>query len=234
MAPIIIVNEILNRENYQKIEKFAFSEGLPTCSLRDYLRAEEYGDAKSVLCFADEERFRQVGEDVIHILCMQCPVILLPASERELESMRVRRRCFCGYGSYPFSYQDFQGVLRQHIDEELWEEWTMVFGQMVIERDCRRISMNGEPLALSNYGYDIFLTLVEHLGEVVPRTLMNELLPKRKRNSTRNIDTHIKCIRKMVGSKEIIQCIRAVGYRIPTEQFYQYMKRQEKTIQVFQ
>ena len=53
---------------------------------------------------------------------------------------------------------------------------------------------------------------LEHMGEILSREKINSFLPARKRSGVRNIDTHIKSIRKALGEQELIQCVRSVGY----------------------
>lgn len=69
----------------------------------------------------------------------------------------------------------------------------------------------------------IFLFLLEHTGMAVSRREINQILPDRKRESMRNIDTHIKHIRRRLDMKDVIISIRSVGYRVDPEKFYQWI-----------
>lgn len=82
--------------------------------------------------------------------------------------------------------------------------------------------MDGENVELSGFAYDVFLLLVEHVGEAVSRELINQTLPRRSRSSLRNVDTHIKYIRRQMDWGHVIRCVRSVGYYIPMDEFYRY------------
>ena len=91
----------------------------------------------------------------------------------------------------------------------------MFLGNLMIDQYRREVRWKGIPLELKGYDYDILLILAERIGQVVPREQINQLLPQRKRSSLRHVDTHIKQIRKAVGQRDMIQCVRSIGYRIP-------------------
>lgn len=55
------------------------------------------------------------------------------------------------------------------------------------------------------------------MGDAVSREKINQLLPDRKRNSLRNVDTHIKNIRKELGMDAVIRSVRSVGYCLSVE-----------------
>ena len=64
---------------------------------------------------------------------------------------------------------------------------------------------------------------LEHMGEILSREKINSFLQARKRSGVRNIDTHIKSIRKALGEQELIQCVRSVGYGILPETMYRIL-----------
>ncbi len=55
------------------------------------------------------------------------------------------------------------------------------------------------------------------------REELNGILPDRKRENMRNVDTHIKNIRHILGMNEVIRSVRSVGYRIDEEKFYEWI-----------
>ena len=62
--------------------------------------------------------------------------------------------------------------------------------------------------------------MLEHIGAVVSREEINEALPSRKRDGGRNVDTHIKNLRRRLDMHDVILSVRSVGYRIDEEKFY--------------
>ena len=89
----------------------------------------------------------------------------------------------------------------------------MRFENLTIDRSSRQVRLDGKCVEMGAYDYDILLLLAEHMGDVVTRDLLSRALPRRRRVSQRNIDSHIKSLRKCLGREECIQCIRsAVSY----------------------
>ena len=70
------------------------------------------------------------------------------------------------------------------------------------------------------YEFDILVYILEKIGTAVSREEINQILPFRKRESTRNVDTHIKNIRRILDMQDVIISVRAVGYRVDTDKFY--------------
>ena len=112
----------------------------------------------------------------------------------------------------PFSRQDFRRMCIQYAGEKKWEDRIMRFENLTIDRSSRQVRLDGKCVEMGAYDYDILLLLAEHMGDVVTRDLLSRALPRRRRVSQRNIDSHIKSLRKCLGREECIQCIRSVGY----------------------
>lgn len=100
----------------------------------------------------------------------------------------------------------------QYAGVKKWEDRIMRFENLTIDRSSRQVRLDGKCVEMGAYDYDILLLLAEHMGDVVTRDLLSRALPRRRRVSQRNIDSHIKSLRKCLGREECIQCIRSVGY----------------------
>ena len=77
----------------------------------------------------------------------------------------------------------------------------------------------GRQIDLSLFEFNILAFLLDYIGTAVTREEMLLVLPERKRGSTRNIDTHIKHIRRLLDMRDVIVCVRSVGYRVDEEGF---------------
>ena len=111
-------------------------------------------------------------------------------------------------------------MLRRYVNRELLEERTLCFGSsFTIDRKQKTVIKQGRKIDLSPSEFNILLFLLDHAGTVVRREEMLNVLPHRKRGSTRNIDTHIKHIRRMLDMRDVIVCVRSVGYRLDEERF---------------
>ncbi|MDO5425291.1 MAG: winged helix-turn-helix domain-containing protein [Eubacteriales bacterium] len=212
MATLGVINGAADPEVHERIERYAFSEGILAHDLKSYLKEGIEKEEKLILILADREGLDAISKQMVNILLMTCPVVFLPSSEEEMEQVLRERKYPMEIARYPFDERDFRRARKAYVSREVWEHRTMVFGELRIDRSSREVRLNGQPLELCGYDYDIFLILAEHMGDVVSREFINQMLPERKRSSLRNVDTHIKRIRKRVGREDLIQCIRSVGY----------------------
>lgn len=83
---------------------------------------------------------------------------------------------------------------------EIWKHRVLTFGRLQVIPDLREVIYQGERVMLNSRDFEIFLILIEHVGEVVFREYIDSKLPKRKRNSLRYVDVHIRSLRKYRGT----------------------------------
>ncbi|MGN1141377.1 MAG: winged helix-turn-helix domain-containing protein [Oliverpabstia sp.] len=214
----LIINGTENRKIHENIEQYAFVEGFLTCDLHQYLENRSLADG--LMLFMDSEGIRKQSKDTMNILFMSCPIILVPASMEDMAELRTRKDCVTELAGFPFGIRNFKKCVADYVSPEILKNRTLYFGDLRINRVGRSICFRDRELNLRGYEYDIFLMLIEHAGDVVPREFINQSLPPRKRNSLRNVDTHIKCIRKKAGMEDIIRSVRPIGYSIPIGQLY--------------
>lgn len=225
MEVLSIINGVTDKEMHEDIERFSFLEGFLTCSLEDYLSVSSNRNRKSVLLYIDVQGIDKLKEDVIKVIYMQCPIILISSCQKETEEIRQKYQSLIDTIYYPFSLRTFREYYKYYIEKYLLEKRTMLFGELSIDKGQRKVSMGGRTLDINGFEYEILMALVDNIGEVITREWMNQQLPKRKRTTLRNVDTHIKSIRKKVGITDMIQSVRSVGYYIPSDKFYQNLKK---------
>lgn len=92
-----------------------------------------------------------------------------------------------------------------------------------IPASLRPFTYQGHETLFGPYEYEVLVYLLEHAGKAVSREEINHILPERKRMTDRNIDTHIKNIRRVLDMKKIIVSVRSVGYRVDPDEFYNWI-----------
>lgn len=112
-----------------------------------------------------------------------------------------------------------------YIGKDQESERELIYGNLMIDREQRLVIYHGNKAALGPYEADVLVYLLEHMGKAVSRTEINRALPERKRENERNIDTHIKNIRRCLDLKDVIVSVRSVGYRIDPDKFYQWTRK---------
>jgi DNA-binding response OmpR family regulator len=92
------------------------------------------------------------------------------------------------------------------------------FGELVIDRDARRVTLGGTELALTRKEYDLLAVLIRNAGRVVRREdLMSEVWDENWFGPTRTLDVHIGWLRRKLrdrpGPGRLIETVRGVGFR---------------------
>ena len=224
MKILSILNGVCDQKLHDMIERFAFREGFATLTLPEFL-AEGCGEKRCVaIMYFDLAGLKGITKELISVLYMQSPIILVPSSEQEWIQDEPRCPYVSEYVKYPFTAREFHRLTYWYIGDQQLRERTLCFGDLCIDRYCHEICLSGKKLCISGYEYDIFLVLMENLGRVVTREKINQYLPQRKRESARNVDTHIKNLRRQLGIQDLIKCVRSVGYCIPVDNFYRKCK----------
>jgi two-component system, OmpR family, alkaline phosphatase synthesis response regulator PhoP len=106
-----------------------------------------------------------------------------------------------------------KALLRRCYDKEETPKEIKKFGNLEIDEEQMVIFKKGEPLKLSKKEFQLVILLTSRPGKVFKR---NYILLKVWGDDIivgdRNIDTHIKKIRKKVG-KQHIETVRGIGYK---------------------
>lgn len=218
---LTILNGVSDKEIHEKIEYFSFLSGVSTEELEEFKPEDIKTGKRYIVAYFDAEGLLNIRKEIVYLLQIHCPLIVVTTQEHDLADFPLHIRCFCSNLQYPFSYGVFCRDLENYIDKQLWTNRVKVYGRLRIDKGNRQVSLGDEIVNLKGYDYEIFLLLVEHMGSVISREVINETLPRRTRHSYRNVDTHIKCIRKLFGTEDVIQCVRSVGYCISPEVFYE-------------
>ncbi len=91
------------------------------------------------------------------------------------------------------------------------------FGRLEIDRDAREVRLDGAPLTLTSYQYELLLVLAEHAGRVMSRDVLMDLLKAQPLEAfDRSIDVHISRIRAAIEDdakkpRRVIT-VRGAGY----------------------
>ncbi len=91
------------------------------------------------------------------------------------------------------------------------------FGRLEIDRDARRVQLDGEPRSLTGYQFDLLVALAENAGRVLSREqLMNRVKGEQLEAFDRSIDVHVSRIRAAIeddpGHPRRVLTVRGTGY----------------------
>lgn len=203
MKAMTVINGAADRELSAVIERCARTAGFRTCRIDDLTEKERC--LPGTVLYVDrtgEEKYREL---VSERQAGGCPVISIPG-------------WIC-----PFTYKDFTELTAACLDDAQMSQRDLLYGELVIDREQHIIIYRGQEMLFGPCEYEVLVYLLEHAGKAVSREEINKILPERKRMTERNIDTHIKNIRRVLDMKKVIVSVRSVGYRIDPDELYNWI-----------
>jgi DNA-binding response OmpR family regulator len=88
-------------------------------------------------------------------------------------------------------------------------------GTLTVDRRTRRVTVDGEPVALTPKEYDLLVELMEDPGAVKSRQeLLENVWDPHWYGPTKTLDVHVASLRKKLGDAGWIETVRGVGFRL--------------------
>jgi DNA-binding response OmpR family regulator len=93
---------------------------------------------------------------------------------------------------------------------------TLAHGSVAVDPMARRVTVDGREIDLTAKEFDLLRCLMEHLGRVMSRVELKELVWDFSFDAqTKVVDVDVHYLRKKLGSEgDIIQTVRGVGYAV--------------------
>ena len=196
---------------------------------------EEAGDGSAALSLLSGGGFDLVILDVMMpfmdgMTCLRemrarhinTPVIILTARGEEYDKLFGFEMGVDDYVVKPFSPKEVLARINAIIkrnksgNEPVGE--TVKFEGLEINFTARDVFIDGEKANLTPKEYDLLFYLVKNKNIALTRNkLLEEVWGYDFFGDDRTIDTHIKNLRKKLGTVDYIETIRGVGYRIDKE-----------------
>jgi DNA-binding response OmpR family regulator len=152
------------------------------------------------------------------------PIIMLTARVEEIDKVLGLELGADDYITKPFSMREFRSrvkaVLRrsQLARAEETAEEELEDGELRIDFDKRRVTVEDEPVRLTYVEFEILAALARHPGRVYSRsTLLERVWGDSAYRDPRTVDVHIRHLREKLErdpkTPELVQTVRGVGYR---------------------
>ncbi len=170
------------------------------------------------------------GFDVCRSIREKCdtPVIMLTALGSESCQMRGYGLHIDDYITKPVSMalllQKVEAVLRRtmlSVPKTMQATpKTLHFENIALDPDTHTVRVSGHPVELTLREYEILQELMLAPGSVVPRKTLIEKLwgYDFSISDTRIVDTHLKNIRRKLGTADCIETVRGIGYKLKRRQ----------------
>jgi two-component system phosphate regulon response regulator PhoB len=159
---------------------------------------------------------RQLKQDPV---TRAIPVVMVTAKGEESDIVLGLGMGADDYITKPFSPKELvarvHAVLRRGPLKEEQKGERIVRGDVVIDLARHEVLVKGNPVQLTTTELRLIHFLASHPGRVFTRDhLLNRAIGEDAVVIDRNIDVHIRSIRKKIGEqRDIIETIRGVGYR---------------------
>jgi DNA-binding response OmpR family regulator len=116
-----------------------------------------------------------------------------------------------------------KAIFRRKTGELAHAKSLMIFGGLEIDRDARRVAVQGQVCDLTSYQFDLLVALAERAGRVLTRDQIMEAVRGRELEAfDRSIDVHMGRIRAAIEvdakDPKRILTVRGVGYVFAKQQ----------------
>jgi two-component system phosphate regulon response regulator PhoB len=150
------------------------------------------------------------------------PILMLTAKAEEMDRVIGFELGADDYVTKPFSPRELvlrvKAILRRkEVPRE--EEKIIHIGDLLIDTDRHRVSVNDKPIRLTSTEFKLLLELVSKRGRVQTRDhLLDKVWGYTYEGYARTVDTHIRRLREKLGPLgDHIETLRGVGYRFQEE-----------------
>jgi DNA-binding response OmpR family regulator len=89
----------------------------------------------------------------------------------------------------------------------------LVLGRVSVDRDARKVRVDGDEVELTATEFDLLVHLMRHPGRVLTREqLLSEVWGYAAAAGTRTVDVHVAQVRAKLGDASPLRTVRGVGY----------------------
>jgi DNA-binding response OmpR family regulator len=144
------------------------------------------------------------------------PILILTARDEEADRVAGLELGADDYLTKPFSPRELaariKAVLRRSDGRPADDVLTL--GDVVVDRDAREATVDGQPVDLTVKEFDLLACLIENAGVVITREqLLDRVWGLTYPGGTRTVDVHVAQLRRKLGRPDLIRTVRGAGYK---------------------
>jgi DNA-binding response OmpR family regulator len=144
------------------------------------------------------------------------PILFCTARDDEVDRVLGLELGADDYITKPFSPREVVARIKSVVrraSQVSTDEAPLAVGDVVVDLVTRRITVAGEPVALTATEFDLLAYLMRHPGRVYSREqLLSEVWGYAAIVGTRTVDVHVAQVRSKLGDHSPIRTVRGVGY----------------------
>ncbi len=150
------------------------------------------------------------------------PVIILSARSTETDKVRGLDLGAEDYVTKPFRVRELKARINAALRRVTPQALKLTVGALVLEPGNRSLTVDGEPVALTQQEFEVLYYLAQRAGTLVTRAqLLTEVWGYPDDTDTsRTVDFHIRSLRKKLNddaqSPRFMQTVHGSGYRLLT------------------
>lgn len=145
------------------------------------------------------------------------PVIIATARGDETDRIVGLELGADDYVVKPFSVRELAARVRA-VSRRRRSESTLDTGRVIVDRVRHVVHVDGEVVELTAKEFDLLAVLAEEPGRAVTRQeLFSRVWDPVWIGTGKTLDVHVASLRKKLGSAELIETVRGVGYRLVQE-----------------
>lgn len=154
------------------------------------------------------ERWREAGRSM--------PVLVLTARDGWTEKVRGLDAGADDYLTKPFNAEELLARLRALIRRSTGQAQPVVsIGPVTLDPRAARVTLNGQPVALTGHEYRVLSYLMHHAGKTVSRSeLIEHVYAQDFDRDSNTIEVFVGRLRRKLGA-DLIETVRGLGYRVP-------------------
>ena len=144
------------------------------------------------------------------------PILFCTARDDEVDRVLGLELGADDYITKPFSPREVVARVKSVVRRAALvstDEAPLVVGSVSVDLVTRRVTVDGEPVALTATEFDLLAHLMQHPGRVYTREhLLSEVWGYAAVVGTRTVDVHVAQVRSKLGDASPIRTVRGVGY----------------------
>lgn len=151
------------------------------------------------------------------------PILMLTARSEDVDRIVGLELGADDYLGKPFHPRELtarvKAILRRASGPSTTPHGRLVVGPLSLDWERRQAELSGEPLALRNKEFELLRSLADHVGIVLTRDQLLELVWGYEYfGDSRTVDVHVNQLRRKLGDPDqagiAIETVRGVGYRL--------------------
>ncbi len=155
----------------------------------------------------------------------QTPVILLTARDAVMDKVSGLDAGADDYITKPFAIEELLARIRVALKRHssaVSGAGKLTVGEVSLDPDRHEVTVQGEPIELTNYEFELLRTLMENVNIVMDREkLISQVWGYDYDGENNVVDVYIRHLRTKIDDRygiKLIQTIRGVGYVVKEEQ----------------